>query len=168
MSFNTTYKLPTRKELLQIKGDIQTLKYRPAGSTTVIQQVVSSLSGSSTNNQSSTTPRIVGGTVATDNPVQEILTTNPVEFGIFPVRTLFEELKCIVTIAAPTGTTFKVIDQNNNIIIPAGELVVDRIGAYTANINKRIMVDTILNGIFENTNTGISIEIIFIKKMWAL
>jgi len=166
-NFNTTYKLPNRKELLQIKNDLQILKYRPTGNTTTITKTVAAI-GTTNNSNNAVTPKIVGGTVATDNLAQEILTTNPINFGLFLARTIFEELKCIVTIAAPTGTTFKIIDQNNNIIIPSGEIVVDKVGATTANINKRITTDLILSGIFENTNTGIDVEIIFIKKVWTL
>ena len=58
-------------------------------------------------------------------------TPGEVDLGVIPEDHFFEELKVHIVSVAPAGTTFKVIDQNTNIIIPIRKIFPDRQGTYT-------------------------------------
>jgi hypothetical protein len=85
--------------------------------------------------------------------------------GTIPAEYIFEELKCIVTIPCPPGTTFKLINQDDEIIVPAGKIIVERAVASTVNINRHITAQTTLRGIFESKTISSGCRIIFIKKI---
>lgn len=99
--------------------------------------------------------------------MNEITTIANVDLGIIPIDYVFEELKCIVTIPAPEGTIFKVVDQNDNVIVGRTEIDVTRVGSSTVNVNKIIRTKTILTGIFEGEQGG-TIEMIFLTKIWEI
>ena len=88
-----------------------------------------------------------------------------VELGVIPAEYVFEELKSIVTIPAPKGTTFKLVNQDGEVIIPAGRLVVDRAVSSTANVNIRISAQTKLIGVFEGNTASSSTAVVLIKKI---
>ena len=154
---NTLYKYPkdVRKEFLELNRKIAIVNSKPSTGTTVVQ----SSSGSS------------GTTVVIDSNAtyaKEVTNTGNVNFGVISRNYIFEEMKCIVTVAAPVGTTFKVIDELGNVVIKPGEIVVDQIGAFTWNGNKRISADMILMGIFLGITTEVNVEMVFIKKIWKI
>jgi hypothetical protein len=86
------------------------------------------------------------------------------ELGVIPAEYVFEELKAIVTSPAAAGTTFTVINQDGDIIVPAGRLTVDRASSSTANINRRITAQTKLIGVFEGNSVS-ACSVILIKKI---
>ena len=152
---NTLYKhsKEVRKELLELNRKIAIANSNSSKVTTVIQS--SGIGGSS-----SITATNIGGYA------QEITNTSNVDLGSIEAKYIFEELKCIVTIPAPAGTTFQVIDQNKNIIIPIGMITPDKNGSWTWNGNLRTTGLITLTGIFSNSDANI--EIIFIKKVWKI
>lgn len=97
--------------------------------------------------------------------VMNITIPGSVELGVIPADYIFEELKCIVTIPTPAGTTFKLVDQHGNILVPAGRLTTDRAVATTANINKRITGQVRISALFQGSASTSNCEIVFIKKI---
>ena len=77
-----------------------------------------------------------------------------VELGVIPAEYVFEELKAIVTEPAPAGSTFKLINQDGEIIIPAGRIIIDRAVSSTANLNRKISVQLKLIGVFEGNSAS--------------
>lgn len=154
---NTLYKYPkdTRKEFLEINRKIAIANSKPTEITTVVQQSSGS-SGTNVILDSNTTY------------AKEVTNTSNVNFGAILRNYIFEEMKCIVTVPAPAGVTFKVIDELGNIIIKPGEIIVDQIGSFTWNGNKRISSDIVLTGIFTGIITETNVEIVFIKKIWKI
>jgi hypothetical protein len=100
--------------------------------------------------------------------IDGLATPAEVALGVIPAEYIFEELKCVVTTPAPSGTTFKVIDQNDAVTIPVGRITVDRVVSSTANINKRITAQTTLTAVFDGPASSSGCEIVLIKKIWRI
>jgi hypothetical protein len=97
--------------------------------------------------------------------IDGIIQTGEVTLGTIPAEYIFEEIKCIVTTPCPSGSSIKIVDQDDNIIVPAGRLTVDRAVASTANVNKRITAQTQLYASFIINGTAAEVDMVFVKKI---
>jgi hypothetical protein len=100
--------------------------------------------------------------------VSSLVTPGEIALGVIPADYIFEELKCIVTVPAPSGTTFKLVDQHGSVIIPAGKITPDRAVSTTANINKRITGQVRITGVFEGPASAGGCEMVLIKKIYRI
>jgi|GEM_PF-1349453 len=98
----------------------------------------------------------------------EFKSPGEISLGTIPSDYIIEQLICVVTIPCPSGTTCKIVDQDNNIIVPAGRLVVDRAISTTAAINKRISSQINIAAVFDGNAAADNCEIVIIKKIWRI
>jgi hypothetical protein len=100
--------------------------------------------------------------------IDNFLSPGELSLGTIPMDYILEEIICICTSPCPSGTLCKIVDQNNNVIVPAGRLIVDRAISSTAVVNKRITSQINMSVVFTGSVAIASCELVLIKKIWRI